>query len=239
MELVVINSNSKGNAYALTGEKETLLLEAGVNLRTVKRMLGYTTNIVGCCVSHVHGDHAKYIEEYDDYYPIISNSDVAEKKDIECIIPNEGATVRLNGFSITPFSVKHDVPNFGYLIHHKEMGTLLFATDTDTLPFKFPNVNHWLLEANYSDKNLQEMYRNGKIDKAQKDRIVVSHMSLENCIKNLKMSDAEFADTITLIHLSSRHSNAKEFKEEVSKTFGVPTYIAEQGKIINLSKSII
>lgn len=235
IDLCVISSSSKGNSYALVSRKETLLLEAGVSLREVKRMSGYPANIVGCCVSHVHGDHAKYIEEYAKYYPVVCNYDVAEKKEIECIIPNEGKTVYRGGFSITPFSVKHDVPNYGYLIHHKEMGTLLFATDTDSLPYKFPNINHWLIEANYSDRILQDMLKDGKIDKAQKDRIVVSHMSLENCIRNLKASNADFANTITLIHLSSRHSNAKEFKDEVVKAFGVPTYVAEPGRIINLN----
>lgn len=239
MELVVINSNSKGNAYALTGEKETLLLEAGVSLREVKRMSGYPANIVGCCVSHVHGDHAKYIEEYAKYYPVVCNYDVAEKKEIECIIPNEGKTVYCGGFSITPFSVKHDVPNYGYLIHHKEMGSLLFATDTDTLPFRFPNINHWLIEANYSDKILQEEYKNGKIDKAQRDRIIISHMSFENCIKNLAASDAETASTITLIHLSSRHSDPKLFNGDIFTAFGVPTYVAKPGKIINLNLNVI
>lgn len=235
MELVVVGSSSKGNAYALTGEKETLLLEAGVNLREVKRVSGYPANIVGCCVSHIHGDHAKYVEEYAKYYSVVCNCDVAGKKEIEGVIPNEGKTVYCGGFSITPFSVKHDVPNYGYLIHHKEMGTLLFATDTDTLPYKFPNINHWLIEANYSDKILQNMLAEGKIDKAQKDRIIVSHMSLENCIRNLRVSDAEFANTITLIHLSPRHSNAQEFKDEVVKAFGVPTYIAVPGRIVNLN----
>ena len=240
MKLIIIGSSSKGNAYALAGEKETLLLEAGVPFSRVRKALSYSTaNIVGCCISHRHGDHASHANEYP--VPLYCNEDTTQHvrhgDAPHCL--KEGVTEKAGSFSITPFHVKHDVENFGYLIHHPEMGTLLFATDTDTLPFRFENVNHWLIEANYSDAYLKDALSEGRLDRRQCERIMVSHMSLENCIRNLSESDAENADTITLCHLSSRHSNPQVFAEAVSATFGVPTQIASPGLEIPINKEII
>lgn len=240
MQLIVISSSSRGNAYALVGENETLLLEAGVPFTKVRRALNYnTSNIVGCCISHRHSDHAKYIEEIASRVPVVCNEDVVEKKGIKAITPKEGETVKLGGFSITPFLVKHDVLSYGYLINHPQCGVILFATDTDTLPYQFEGVNHWLIEANYSDKILHDALYEGRIDRRQCERIMVSHMSLENCIRNLRESHAENADTITLIHLSSRHSNPKQFADTVAGAFGVPTQVASKGISVNLNKEII
>lgn len=236
MKLIVIGSSSKGNAYALAGEKETLLLEAGVPFSKVRKALSYaTSNVVGCCISHRHGDHASHASEY--HVPIYCNEDTAaslEHGDVPHRL-KEGITVKAGSFSVTPFHVKHDVPNFGYLIHHPEMGTLLFATDTDTLPYRFEHVNHWLIEANYSDAYLQDALREGRLDRRQCERIMVSHMSLENCIRNLRESEAEKSDTITLCHLSARHSAPKAFADAVAATFGVPTQIAFPDTIIPLT----
>ena len=56
MRLIVINSNSSGNAYALDSGSEILLLEAGCKMADVKRHINYRLNdVVGVCVSHSHG----------------------------------------------------------------------------------------------------------------------------------------------------------------------------------------
>lgn len=240
MVLSVINSNSSGNSYAIIGEDEILLLEAGINPRQISKAINYQwSKVVGCCATHVHSDHAKYIEEIASRVPVVCNEDVVEKKGIKAITPKEGETVKLGGFSITPFLVKHDVLSYGYLINHPQCGVILFATDTDTLPYQFEGVNHWLIEANYSDKILHDALYEGRLDRRQCERIMVSHMSLENCIRNLRESHAENADTITLIHLSSRHSNPKQFADTVAGAFGVPTQVASKGITVNLNKEII
>ena len=56
MNLIVINSNSAGNAYALDSGTEILLLEAGCKMAEVKRRINYRLNdVVGVCISHSHG----------------------------------------------------------------------------------------------------------------------------------------------------------------------------------------
>ena len=56
MKLIIVNSNSSGNAYALDAGDEILLLEAGCKMAEVKRQINYRLNdVVGVCVSHSHG----------------------------------------------------------------------------------------------------------------------------------------------------------------------------------------
>lgn len=238
MKLYIFGSSSSGNGYALISDDgEIFLIEAGIKTRDMKKGIGYRIGAVsGCIVSHTHQDHALYVNSYSQCgIRIGCNEDVASKKDIQYpIIMQEGKTYSFGSFRVTPFSVKHDVPNFGYIIYHKEMGTLLFATDTYTLPYEFKNVNHFLIEANYSDEILNENVRSGELSYAQKKRLMVSHMSIDNCILNLQRCHAEKSKDITLIHLSSRNSNATAFQERVASEFGIPTYIASKNETIIL-----
>lgn len=238
MKLHILGSSSSGNGYAFVSDDgEIFLIEAGIKTRSMIKGIDYRVGCVsGCVVSHSHQDHALYITPYSKLgFPVGCNSDVAEKKDLSHpIVMQDGKTYVFGSYHVTPFTVKHDVPNFGYLIHHKEMGTALFATDTYTLPFEFRHVNHFLIEANYDDSILNANVKNGKIATPQRDRLMVSHMSIKNCIRNLKRCEAEKSKNIILIHLSSRNSDAAKFKQAVVAQFAVPTYVAEKNKTIVL-----
>lgn len=75
MILKCISSGSSGNAYALIGEEEILLLECGMPLKEVKKAIDWQIlKIKGCVLSHIHADHSKYIKDYlnagiSDFYP--------------------------------------------------------------------------------------------------------------------------------------------------------------------------
>lgn len=242
MKLTVIGSSSRGNCYALQSSTETLILEAGCSSASFKETLKFSYKpVVGVVISHEHGDHSRYAKQFSSMgATIYSTEEVIRKYGIEGfdIAVCEGQTYNVGSFRVTPFKVPHDVPCFGYLINHKEMGSLFFATDTFALPMAMRNVNHWLLEANYDDAVLEDNLRNGVIDFKQAQRLMVSHMSLENAIENLRQSHAEKAKTITLVHLSSRNSNAKDFQHRVCSEFGVPTFIAKRELEVNISKNL-
>jgi ribonuclease BN (tRNA processing enzyme) len=244
MKLIVVNSNSTGNAYALDSGTEILLLEAGCKMADVKRAINFRLqNVVGCCVSHCHGDHAKYATEYAKFgVKVYGNEDVAEKKSFPYGTYSTMVTDKsyhIGSFTVVPFSNHHDVPIFGYLIHHKDMGSLLFSTDSYKIGIALTGVSHFLIEANYSDEFLKQAVWDGKITKAQSDRIMLSHMSIENCVKYLRDCQAEKSRNIILCHLSSRHSDAKQFGDAVSGAFGVPCYIAQKGLVVELNKELI
>jgi phosphoribosyl 1,2-cyclic phosphodiesterase len=237
MKLIISGSSSKGNSYALQSDSgEILLIEAGIHLREVKKAIGYkTSKVVGCIVSHAHGDHSKYIPEYlKAGINVSSNDEVAEKyPGVDTMYEN--ITFRFGNFGVTPFEVEHDAKNFGYLIHEPSYGTILFATDCYNLHFYLKGCKTYLAECNYSDTILDKAVADGKTPRSQADRVRLSHMSLEHSIAWLKECDAEHcAHQIILIHGSARHLNPIIAVKKFQQVIGVPTYYAKSGKIINL-----
>ena len=245
MELKVINSSSLGNAYALDSGNEIILLEAGCKMADVKRAINFRlADVVGCLVTHEHGDHCKYATEYAKFgVDVYGPQDIADKKQFpfdKFHVLQPEKIYHIGSFDVVPFSNFHDVPIFGYLIRHKEMGTLLFSTDSYKIGMTLRGVDHFLIEANYSDELLKENVWNGNINKAQADRIMLSHMSLEYCIKYLQDCEAQkSAKTITLCRLSERNSDQKQFRDTVAGAFSVPTYIASKGTVVELNKEDI
>jgi phosphoribosyl 1,2-cyclic phosphodiesterase len=245
MKLIVINSNSTGNAYALDSGSEILLLEAGMKMADVKRAIDFRlADVVGCLVSHEHGDHAKYATEYAKFgVNVYGPQDIADKKqfpyDRYHALTAE-KTYHIGSFDVVPFQNYHDVPIFGYLIQQPDMGVALFSTDSYKIGMTLRGIEHFLIEANYEDSLLKENVRNGSVSKAQSDRIMLSHMSLNYCIDYLRDCEAEkSAKTITLCHLSERNSDPAIFRNTVAGAFGVPTYIAQRGTTIELNKDVI
>ena len=245
MELKVINSSSLGNAYALDSGNEIILLEAGCKMADVKRAINFRlADVVGCLVTHEHGDHCKYATEYAKFgVNVYGPQDIADKKQFsydKYHALTAEKTYHIGSFDVVPFSNFHDCPIFGYLIRHQDCGTILFSTDSYKIGMTLRGVDHFLIEANYSDELLKENVWNGNINKAQADRIMLSHMSLEYCIKYLQDCEAQkSAKTITLCHLSERNSDLQMFRTAVARTFGVPTFIAKKGKIVELNEDDI
>lgn len=154
-----------------------------------------------------------------------------------CEMVPEETTVKIGGYVITAFHAKHDAAEpCMFLISHPEMGTLAFATDTYLIPYDFRGLDHYLIEANYSLKILNEKVCNGSLNTKLAQRIMKSHLSLERAIQQVKGSDT--LQNVILIHLSDSNSNAEEFKAEVQKATGKPVYIADKGLKINLGRQI-
>lgn len=244
MKLIVVNSNSSGNAYALDSGTEILLLEAGCKMADVKRSIDFRLqDVVGCLVSHCHGDHAKYATEYAKLaVHVYCNEDVAQKKLFPygtCTEVRSGKTFSVGSFRVAPIELHHDVPNNGYLVQHTDMGTLCFITDTYKMGLFIKGIDHWLIEANYDDRILKANVEDGRIDRAQANRLMLSHLSLDNTINYLKLSEAERSKTITLCHLSERNSDPDIFRHRTVAAFGVPTYIAHKGLVVELNNELI
>lgn len=244
MELNVIGSGSTGNCYSLTDRNGTqLIIEAGVGFGETKRALNYNlTNITGVLLSHEHiSDHAKSVEKFlnagvDVYCSKGTCDNIPYKGKLKPNVVIHGQTFRIGPFIIVPFNVNHDAAEpFGFIIKHNECGVILFATDTKDLAYKFPDIDHWLIESNYSEEILKDEIDKENIQGFLANRIYQNHMSLETCINVLKENNAQNSKTITLIHLSSSNASRELFINEVSRAIGVQPYIAEKGLIINLN----
>lgn len=237
-KIKVIGSSSGGNGYVVDADGSYLFIECGVRPRAMLRAANYHIDKVeGCLISHSHKDHCDYASEIGKMgVTIVSNAETIRKLGLHrwarAQVAEANKWIRLGDFFVMPFECQHDVKNFGYIIRHPSFGSLFFGTDTFAYPVLYTGIDHYLIEANYSDGLLAE----SNIDKAQRDRLLTSHMSLEYCLQYLHDCRApQKAKTITLIHLSSRHSDEVEFKQRVERETGVPTYIADAGVEIDIS----
>jgi phosphoribosyl 1,2-cyclic phosphodiesterase len=237
MKLKVLSSSSKGNCYILETHGEALIIEAGVPMAQIKQALNFNTYLVnGCLVSHRHKDHSGHVHEV-----VRAGIDVYAPGDVfwyshnrnRPVVPGKGFLA--GRFKVMPFEVEHDVPCFGYHVEHPEMGRLVFMTDTYMSKYTFSKVNHWLVEANYSDGILEESVINGHAHSSMKHRLMTSHMELSQTINMLKANDLSHARNIILLHLSDGNSNEKEFIQEVVEQTGKMVYAASKGLEVDLS----
>lgn len=228
MKLHVLGSSSSGNCYLFQSEKtgEVLAVEAGVKFNKVKKVLDVNLNsIVGCIVSHEHGDHAKCVGDFiNACIPCYMSQGTKHALGFSSsywakgLLPFE--QVVINGFRVIPFPVQHDAAEpYGYLIRHEECGTVLFATDTYFLKYKFPGLNNVMLECNYSKEILDANFTAGRIDKKRYERTIKSHMSYDNCLLTLQANDLSQVCNILLLHLSDNNSNATEFIHGIERLY--------------------
>lgn len=242
MKLKILGSNSSGNSYILENDNEALLIEAGIDIRLVKKELKFNLRkVAGAIISHQHGDHAKYVKSFVDCgIQTLALEDVfashkADSPFAYPITPNK--SYKIGNFIVTPFMVSHDVPCVGWLVKHTEIGKLLFVTDTMKLDYVFDGLTQIMIETNYSDEIIDRRLEREEITFQMYKRIIQSHMSLGTAQAILRNHDLSQVDNIILIHLSNGSSNENQFVDTIKKATGKIVTAADKGIEIELSKT--
>lgn len=229
IKLKVLGSGSSGNCYILENENEALIIEAGLPFMEVKKALNFNVmKIVGMISSHEHGDHYKYFEQY-------KNAGINSA----CFgtgIPEYDADkmkyylVSMGKFRIKIFPLVHDVPCYGFYITHPEMGSLVYASDTEYIKYRFKNVNHFMVESNY---DMQFVDR----DEPNYEHRLRGHMSLDTALKFISTNDNPAFRNVVLIHLSDKSGDPALFKQKTEETvkYGANVYIAEKGLEVDMN----
>lgn len=188
-------SGSSGNCYFIGTSEYGILIDAGIGIRTIKKILKDhgidLCQIMAVLVTHDHADHIKMVGCLGEKYNIpiyateavhdgIARSRYVEEKlyASKRIIFKE-TPFAIRDFEITPFEVPHDgSDNVGYhIVFGKHRFTL--ATDIGHLtPIieKYMRIsNHLVIEANYD----VEMLTHGSYPAFLKERIVspTGHLS--------------------------------------------------------------
>lgn len=253
MDLRILGSSSKGNCYIFDNGDEALVIECGIPFNRVRMAMDFKTNrIKGVVISHEHGDHSAAVGKFlERFIPVYTSRGTAKALNIDTnelvhqVADHE--MVSIGKFRIMPFRVEHDAAEpFGFLIHHPETGTVMFATDTRDLrynPFnpdniiRFPGLNNIMIECNFRHDILEKNIAAGRLPKAMANRTKKSHCSFAECRATLLAQDLSGVNNIVLIHLSDSNANAREFQADIEAETGKTVTIAESGITINFNKS--
>lgn len=226
MKVKAIASGSKGNAYYISDGKTQLLIECGVTMKRLCGDMDYPfENTDGILISHHHSDHCKSIQKCAE-----AGADIYAPADVFSHTETEGEcchrvkpfrSFKIGTFLILPFDLHHDCVNYGYLLSSKETGErLLYFTDTYMVKYRFPGLTHIMAECNYSTDMLEANVRLGLTPPWLKDRIRVTHMSVEHLEAFFKANRLDGVKKIYLLHLSENNGNPKVFRHRIKKATG-------------------
>lgn len=230
INLKVIATGSTGNLFLLTDGGQSLLLETGLPIASIKKSLNYKlSDISGCLISHEHGDHAKGVSGL-----ISSGVDVYMSQGTKEALGVSGHRVHaiekdvvftVGNFKVKAFEAVHDAADpVCYLI---KSGTdlLLFAIDTLYIKHTIPGLTIIVAEVNHCEKILEENIQSGLYPEAIRSRVRYNHMSIKTFKGFLEANDLSRLRQIHMVHMSKINSDPDRFKREVQAMTGADVFV--------------
>lgn len=234
-------SGSNGNSYLIDDGQSQLMIECGISLKKVQQAMRFNfSKVAGCLISHEHRDHCKYVSQFIDstsvdFYSTNGTFQAMSDDQMLHIQANDyyrfnflkyKDTKKIGTWHVTPFETEHDVKEpCGFLIDNSAGDRLVFITDSYYVRYKFPNVSHMMIEANYSKEIIDETMNAG-FDLKRKSRLLESHFDFDRTLDFIKANKSNRLQEVWLLHLSDSNSIEKQFKEETQRLTGVPVYVA-------------
>lgn len=99
-------------------------------------------------------------------------------------------------------------------------------------PYKIKDINHLLIEMNYSDDILIDKLCDNVDIRSNNQYHMEANETLKS-IKNLYNSDMQ---TIILLHLSDGQSNEGLFMKMVFEEVGIMPFVADKGLVVDINK---
>lgn len=233
LDIKVLGSGSSGNCYIVGDGQSRLLLDAGLPIRQIQAGCDYKVNeVAGCLVTHCHKDHSRAARDlHKRGIKVFAPDEMKKSHSFWFINPldeyvKSNKSIGVGTFNVRAFRAHHDCQCYGYYIHSLVTDDrLIYLTDSAAVPYRFKDIDYWLVEANYSLKILDEKVASG-MDATRANRVINTHMSIEKLQYYFEGFDHLPAKEIYLIHLSDDNSDAEAFKHKIQEVTGVPVYIA-------------
>lgn len=214
-------------------ERRRSCLSAGSGLERFVNL-----SILGChrlpaaCSRTSTFDHAKAAKDLMKAgVPVYMSAGTAEKLSLtghRAMIVKPLVKFRVGGFTVLPFPTEHDaVEPLGFLVRSGAGEKLLFITDSYFCRYRFPGVNYFLIECNYSAEILEKNIAAGHVSPSMESRIKRSHFELERAKDFFRANDLSQTRGIWLIHVSRGNGDPELFKSEIEGVTGVPVHIKE------------
>ncbi len=216
------SSGSSGNCYYLESSEGSLLIDAGIGVRAIKKKFKEhdldLSRLKGLIVTHEHADHFRGVASLVSslHIPVFSSEltfravfmsrrkdrGVLQGEKLYSLSPHE--PFFLAGFEITPFYVPHDCAgNMGYYIKRNHFSFALVtdvgSVTSDILRY-LSRADHLVLEANYDYKMLVE----GKYPDYLKERVLgpKGHLGNKESAELLSQIYHSALKNVWLCHLS-------------------------------------
>ncbi|MDL2241435.1 MBL fold metallo-hydrolase [Bacteroidales bacterium OttesenSCG-928-L03] len=250
LRFLSLASGSSGNCYYLGTDEYGILLDAGIGIRTIRKVLKENgiglEQIMAVFITHDHADHIKGVGVLGERYGIpvyatelvhygIDNSHYVDGKlyTSRRIIEKE-QPILIKDIKVTAFEVPHDASDcVGYLVQYKNEKCVL-ATDigriTETVSQYIRIANHLIIEANYDE----EMLLRGNYPEFLKSRIRAGRGHLCNT-ETANFLAANFdlhVKNIWLCHLSKDNNHPDLAVKTVEMAMG--QYGIRIGKDVNV-----
>lgn len=234
MKLKILGSGSSGNCYILENDEEALIIEAGLPFMEVKKALNFNVmKIKAVLITHLHSDHHFYWFQY-----VRAGIPVFEPFKLDgSSLEFDNSQFRVMAFENQDKSGRwlhnngdgSECSCYGFCIMHPDIGSLVYATDTEYVRWRFKGVNHILCEANY---DMQFVDR----DEPNYEHRLRGHMSLSTALDFISTNDNPNLRTVCLLHLSASSSDAELFLKKAKETvkYGADCHIAQKGLNISL-----
>lgn len=248
MRLKVIGTGSKGNCYLLEADGAFLILDAGLSWSKILPELSAGLNgVVGCLVTHEHLDHAKAVDQFLRHgiktvmspgtWRIVSKRSKLDPTSYGRLVLqlSSGQHEYIPPFTVLATRAEHDAEeSLAFLIRYEPTGeTVLYATDTYKLPNRYPGINYWLVECNYTLEKVEALQGNPEC-RFLFERLAKSHMSLERLCNSLQANDLSKTRNIILVHISQDRGDPQRMVQEVQSATGIQTIAACSGMDIEL-----
>lgn len=250
LKFLSLASGSSGNCYYLGTDSYGILFDAGIGMRTIKKILRdyciEMEQIMAVFVTHDHADHIKSVGCLGEKYNIpvyatslvhagIDNSRYVDQKlTFSKKVMEVDTTVQIRDFLITSFHVPHDASQcVGYYIEF-EGHKFVLATDighiNDSIARYVRMANHLIIEANYD----REMLLSGNYPAFLKKRIMSStgHLSNTETAEFLAANFDLHLKNIWLCHLSKDNNHPELACKTVE--MALAQYGIKVGKDVNL-----
>lgn len=230
--ILVNGSGSSGNNIVIESNGHKLLVDLGVDYKTIMSSLCYDiTNVSAALASHNHIDHVRCLDKFIHMgIPCYGNKDVCDAHNGCIELPK---VLNVDGFKVQTFELVHNALTNAFVIDTDDGIRILYCTDTKRIPKKVKGVHYAAIECNYDQNTIIDNEMEDVFTKSKPE----NHQSLDECIRYLKAINNVNLQCIILWHMSMTNIDENKAIAMVKRELGFDNVIAaNKGDIVELVK---
>ena len=250
MKIFPIASSSDGNCTFIKTGSASILIDCGLSLRQLKRVIGseQLNGLDAVFITHEHSDHIKGLDTLSKKLdvPVYMNHSsylvrAHQLRNTHPLSLEAGMQIQINDIIISPFEVEHDtVSTFGFRIEEIGSINLCYLTDCGRLTEEHLALLYEsdvaMIEFNYNEGMLASF---PDYDDFLKARIAGTHLSNSETLDAIEQLGIENFDMIIPAHLSPRTNSPRQLISEISDRFPDSLsrfFIAPFGEAFNIDR---